>query len=317
MLFTIVLPTYNVEPYIDRCIRSIISQSFTDFEVVFIDDCGSDKSIDIVERYKEADNRIKIIRNKKNMGTYHARRIGVNNSKGKYILFLDPDDELRKDLLKKLSISLGVRGVDLVFYDVDFSPKEKFYTTSQSLLPFKNKPRVLESVFRNRGRKAVFHMPGGKLFKRSLLVEVYSKLNVKKDYRYVYSEDQLLYYAYLLRNPSYAVLNYKGYIYHKNHSSITHKVNTVFEDYIIDQKKFTINKLNNLYLQYDLSKKEKLYLYNYLTKTSESLISLMQRYEISSKRYLFHVWNAFKKYPNIKNFMRIVLYIISIKKIKL
>ncbi|HDU8431967.1 TPA: glycosyltransferase family 2 protein [Morganella morganii] len=102
-MFSIVLPVFNVEKYIERCLLSLKKQTYTNFEMIFVDDCGHDQSIRIVERYAENDPRIRIVKNQYNLGTYHARRIGVAYAKGNYIVFLDPDDELELHTLHILN----------------------------------------------------------------------------------------------------------------------------------------------------------------------------------------------------------------------
>ncbi|EGJ3618626.1 glycosyltransferase family 2 protein, partial [Campylobacter jejuni] len=91
---SIILPTFNVEKYIAKALESCINQSFKDIEIIVVDDCGSDKSIDIAKEYAKKDERIKIIHNEENLGTFAARNNGVKAAGGGYIMFLDPDDYL-------------------------------------------------------------------------------------------------------------------------------------------------------------------------------------------------------------------------------
>src|SRR5690625_5014110 len=98
-LISIVLPTYNVEKYIKRCVESLLNQTVNNYEIIFVDDKGNDNSIKIINPYVKKHNNIKIITNEKNLGTFHSRRIGVNNAKGKYVIFIDPDDEIEKNFL--------------------------------------------------------------------------------------------------------------------------------------------------------------------------------------------------------------------------
>ncbi|EAL0983265.1 glycosyltransferase family 2 protein, partial [Campylobacter jejuni] len=74
---SIILPTFNVEKYIAKALESCINQSFKDIEIIVVDDCGSDKSIDIAKEYAKKDERIKIIHNEENLGTFAARNNGV------------------------------------------------------------------------------------------------------------------------------------------------------------------------------------------------------------------------------------------------
>ena len=89
---SIISPIYNREKYILRFLRSLQNQKFNDIEILLIDDCSNDKSVKKIEQYQEKDERIVLIKNKKNKGTLMSRIIGVFNSRGEYLIFPDPDD---------------------------------------------------------------------------------------------------------------------------------------------------------------------------------------------------------------------------------
>ena len=109
--FSIVIPVYNVEKYIKRCLDSVFNQSFKDFEVIVVNDGTKDNSMDIVENYD-----VKII-TQKNQGLSVARNTGVKKAKGEYIIFLDSDDYIEKDLLKNINKSLD-NNPDLVRFQI-------------------------------------------------------------------------------------------------------------------------------------------------------------------------------------------------------
>ena len=94
--FSIIIPVYNVEEYIKECLDSVMNQTYNDFEVIVVNDGTKDNSMDIVKQYD-----VKIV-NQENQGLSVARNNGAKNAKGEYILFLDSDDTIEKDLLKKL-----------------------------------------------------------------------------------------------------------------------------------------------------------------------------------------------------------------------
>ena len=96
---SIISPIFNRERYLRRFLNSIHSQSFYSIEIVLIDDCSKDNSVKYIKDHSKNDNRIKIITNKKNKGTFINRNIAVLFSKGKYIIFPDPDDILYKKVL--------------------------------------------------------------------------------------------------------------------------------------------------------------------------------------------------------------------------
>lgn len=91
MRFSIIVPVYNVELYLDECVNSILSQSFSDFEVVLVDDGSRDNSGIMCDKFAQKDNRIKVI-HQENKGLSGARNTGLNYAAGEYILFIDSDD---------------------------------------------------------------------------------------------------------------------------------------------------------------------------------------------------------------------------------
>ena len=95
--FSVIIPVYNVEKYIRRCITSVINQTFKDYEIIVINDGSTDNSIEIAKEFP-----VKII-NSPHVSVSEARNLGVKKAKGEYILFLDSDDYWDNDLLKKLT----------------------------------------------------------------------------------------------------------------------------------------------------------------------------------------------------------------------
>lgn len=96
MKISVIVPVYNTVHYLPRCIDSILSQSFTDFELLLIDDGSIDGSGQICDAYAEKDNRIRVF-HKENGGVSSARNVGLDNAKGEWITFIDSDDWVEKD----------------------------------------------------------------------------------------------------------------------------------------------------------------------------------------------------------------------------
>lgn len=119
-LVSIIVPCYNSERYIDRCIKSIISQKYKNFEVLIINDGSSDNSLQKLEHWEHLDSRIHVI-NQSNKGRSSARNVGLNESKGKYVTFIDSDDFVSSnyllDLLRGLSHGEDVSMVGLTLMD--------------------------------------------------------------------------------------------------------------------------------------------------------------------------------------------------------
>ncbi len=100
-LISIIIPIYNLEKYIERCLKSIQSQSLDDFEVIVVDDGSTDESLNICKQYAQKDSRIVII-SQHNGGASKARNSGIAVARGQYIAFIDGDDYIEKDFLEKL-----------------------------------------------------------------------------------------------------------------------------------------------------------------------------------------------------------------------
>lgn len=112
---SVIVPFYNVEPYIDKCLDSIRSQTFADFEVLCVDDRGRDNSLAVVEKYVRLDPRFKLIRQEENRGPGAARNLGMRVAAGKYVTFIDSDDWVEPELLGKEHAAIVRHGVDSVW----------------------------------------------------------------------------------------------------------------------------------------------------------------------------------------------------------
>lgn len=114
-IISIVVPVYNVEQYLNRCVDSIICQTYKDLDIILVDDGSTDRSGVICDEYAEKDRRVKVI-HQDNAGLSEARNSGIDNARGDYILFVDSDDWIEKDACKKaLSISVE-QGADVVCF---------------------------------------------------------------------------------------------------------------------------------------------------------------------------------------------------------
>ena len=100
-LISIIVPVYNVEKYLEKCIESIINQNYRNIEIILVDDGSKDNSGNICDKYAEKDSRIKVI-HKKNGGLSDARNSGLEVAKGKYVGFVDSDDFIAKDMYEYL-----------------------------------------------------------------------------------------------------------------------------------------------------------------------------------------------------------------------
>jgi glycosyltransferase involved in cell wall biosynthesis len=117
--FSIIVPVWNVEKYIDKCLKSIESQSYKNFEVIIINDGSPDNSQDIIDKYVKRDKRFKSFI-KENGGLSDARNYGVKHACGEYLMFIDSDDYIEKDLLSEIGKVYKEKGIiDIVKFQAN------------------------------------------------------------------------------------------------------------------------------------------------------------------------------------------------------
>lgn len=134
-LLTVVVPVYNVENYIEKCIHSLQNQSYRNIEIICVDDGSPDRSIEIVQRLAEADDRIRIVRHETNQGLFRARLTGIKYAKGKVIAFVDSDDFVSSDWFRPLVKILTESGADMVLgntVNVDEAGRKTYFNHYRS-----------------------------------------------------------------------------------------------------------------------------------------------------------------------------------------
>ena len=117
-LVSIIVPVYNVSNYIEQCLNSLTNQTLKEIEIIVVDDCGTDDSIDKAEKLAKKDKRIKIVHNKTNQGLAESRNIGLKYVKTEYVAFLDSDDWVAEDFIEKLYKACIRENADIAVSDV-------------------------------------------------------------------------------------------------------------------------------------------------------------------------------------------------------
>lgn len=112
-LISIIVPVYNIEEYLPRCIESILAQTYTNLELILVDDGSTDKSGEICDKYAKEDNRVRV-HHKKNGGSSSARNMGIQLAKGQYLGFVDSDDYIEADMYKRMMEAVVSDGCNIV-----------------------------------------------------------------------------------------------------------------------------------------------------------------------------------------------------------
>lgn len=169
MKISIIVPVYNLEKVLERGINSVLNQTFTDYELILINDGSTDNSIDICYKLKNKDKRIKVI-NKKNEGSGPTRNLGIDTAIGEYIVFFDGDDLMEVDMLSSL-YNKAVQGFDLVvtnyniIHNNDIISKSCDLSEDYSVL---NKLKCRETCI-DLMKAGLFNIPWNKIYKSEII----------------------------------------------------------------------------------------------------------------------------------------------------
>lgn len=121
------MPLYNAAKYLEECLESVLAQTFTEFELICIDDASTDVTCEIVEGFQKKDKRIRIIYNKKRYGAALSRNKGMGEAKGKYLAFLDGDDIFDENMLNKAYYAIEEKNADVVIFDYQHVPSKSIH----------------------------------------------------------------------------------------------------------------------------------------------------------------------------------------------
>lgn len=216
MKVSVVVPIYNVEKYIRRCMESIQQQTMNDIELIVVNDCTPDDSMAIVEELAKEDQRIRIFNYDKNRGPMCARETGYMAATGDYITFCDGDDYMPKDALEILYNDAVKAGADIVSGQIVYVSGDGRETIWESSLPYGNDA---ENVYKALLRHKYLHNLCGKLFKASLLQNF-----AYKTYEHATNgEDACLFYQVVQYVNKVMHIDYPVYYYVQNIGSSTQR----------------------------------------------------------------------------------------------
>ena len=200
-MISVIVPVYNVEEYLEECLESIKQQTFTDIEVILVNDGSTDGSREICERFCQKDSRFKLI-NQENQGQSVARNRGVKESVGKFIMFVDSDDVINKNVLEVLLPYMKTE-VDIVECRMT-RKKEEVYLNKPFKIVFEGNAK--EAILNCIAIKEVKFCPVTKLYRR----EIVEKVPFLEGYIY---EDVFTGINYLKHMRKIVVVDYIGYYY--------------------------------------------------------------------------------------------------------
>lgn len=220
-LISVVIPVYNTEKYLERCVDSVINQSYKNLEIIIVNDSSTDNSMKIIDRYCNTDNRCKCINLEKNVGVGNARNIGINEANGKYLAFIDSDDWIDSNYYIELysaiietKANVAVSGIK-TDYNNSISSTLRYEYKFQNLIDNK----FALSLLTNRYSQDVFISPivNNKLYLTSFLKE--TKLEFDPSKR---AQDNFFSFMLFTYNGNIVLVPNTYYHYYQNDASATH-----------------------------------------------------------------------------------------------
>ena len=207
---SVIIPVYNAEKYLNRCIDSILAQSFTDFEVLLVDDGSPDGSGEICDNYIAKDSRIRVF-HKQNEGVSSARNMGLDNAIGEWVTFVDADDWIEKETLEQCIENS--KDVEFVRFGMKSVYGENLYIEDTRLENSWTYKIYCANVF---SRQTALGVCGG-LYRRA----IFTNNNIKFNPQYRLGEDWLVLMQYLKCIKKIKILNYPFYNYNKQNEIST------------------------------------------------------------------------------------------------
>lgn len=300
-LVSVIIPIYNVAPFLKRCVDSVVCQTYSNMEILLIDDGSTDESPIICDEYACKYDIVRVI-HKSNGGVGSARNLGIEISKGDYITFVDSDDAVQCDYIEKMyrnAIQYNT-SISCCLLDVIELDGSKLLNKSCKTGLYQKKNIIIE-YFDNQFIKDIMYGPYNKLIKRSLLKNVRFK-------PYKMGEDILFIFELLQECDNVYIDNYVGYHYfHREGSAMKSSFSSSRLDYIFaGEEMFRISCERSPYVSCKVEK----WLFKHILITLKQIyinnkISAYKEFYKSNKKKLFNNVRLFKTL----NFMRKIDYI--------
>lgn len=212
MKLSVIIPIYNSEQHLKRCLDSVMTQRFTDFELLLIDDGSTDSSFEICQSYAQNDNRIKVFQ-KQNGGPGAARNLGISESKGEWIVFIDSDDWVDPNHLESLTDDIE-EGIDFVMHGRYDLKKFKKYRNEIEVIEVKDTQVLFNELHLTPNGQICSKLFNSKIIKNNR-IEFVPEIRM--------SEDVLFILSYLTKSARMKYRDLYTYHYELNPDSLSQK----------------------------------------------------------------------------------------------
>ena len=305
-LISVIIPVYKVEPFIHRCVDSILNQTYTNLEIILVDDGSPDRCGEICDEYAEKDSRIRVI-HQKNGGLSAARNAGLDICTGEYIAFVDSDDYIETDMYEKMLVAAIEHKVDICVCQWQFETCEGKKVVDLT--------KVNSDIFGEMSSLALARFLYKGSYENGVVVAAWNKLykySIFHDIRFCgnYMEDDAIHsYIFSIDFPV-LVMDQQYYVYCENNASLTHqgfrKESTRMLDIMTERTElfgtdsFIVRESKRTYCN--------LYI-EYYYKAKDAGISMPNR-----RLFCCYVWDLVRdKACNLKFAIRMLLFLVSPK----
>ena len=241
-LISIIIPVYNTEKHLSKCLDSTINQSFKNIEIIVVNDCSPDNSEEIIKSYIQKNERVVYLKNPTNAGTHETRKAGVLQARGEYVLFLDSDDWLDLDACAEIAKTIQQHTPDMIQISLKILKKNSVENANLLFNEFQGQ-KCFEELFVNNtyGSWSI----GSKVVKKSLLESAYQE--IPNDIYLTNSEDFLLFYITAFLSTSFIGCSKATYNYNCIGNSLSYSPIKNREQYLrwVDSLELIYDILNS------------------------------------------------------------------------
>lgn len=245
-IVSVIVPVYNSEHSLHRCIDSVLKQSYINWDLILVDDGSQDKSVEICEKYCSMDSRIRLIKGS-HTGASGARNLGIKNSRGQFLMFIDSDDCILTDTIKNMMAEMSRGDIDLCVGGYDYYDVENERHAKNQLDEFRGSlKQYLEERYISSLENSIAYTQCTKMYKRELI----DRFDIKFREQYSICEDALFVNAYLSKCKAICVLDNTDYIYYSHQGSSLSKVHKCRE-YIANSELYS--NIKEMMMQMEVS----------------------------------------------------------------
>ena len=249
---SIIVPVYNAEKYIEKCLNSIIDQTYKNLEIIIINDGSKDSSLEICCGIKQSDRRIKVINNGKNHGSGFSRNRGITEAKGEYILFVDCDDTIEKNYVEEMLKAVAFGKYELAICrlaDVYIDDHEEIIKKTYRRIPQNLTGDFYSDYYKLYPETVNLCGPAVKIYNKKII----EQHNILFPEDVSWGEDQAFNQSYYKFVRTYVFLNSTCYNYcHRNNASLSQQYNKNN----LWERLFSIKRIKNFLNENNIKEKE-------------------------------------------------------------